>query len=209
MPFFQNVPVNTAKDWADEVKLFCKDRLKITNHKFMKQDNMKRCVIETDQPLTKINQTNIKKVSMVVKKKPRILEKEIRVVKQEPMIVKQEPSIVKQEPMIVKQEPRLVKQEPRFAKWEQRPIDLSVLTPMHLPYVHETPIDLSTTRLTSTPETALDLSTSGPSAMHLPSVHEAAIDLSTTGLTSIHTPSTPEVAMDLSTGPIDLSTFSH
>ena len=199
MPFFQNVPVNTAKDWADEVKLFCEDRLKITNHKFMKQDNMKRCVIETDQPLTKINQTKIKKVSMVVKKKPRIVEKK--------------PSIVKQEPMIVKQEPRLVKQEPRFAKqqpkWEQRPIDLSVLTPMHLPYVHETPIDLSTTRLTSTPETALDLSTSGPSAMHLPSVHEAAIDLSTTGLTSIHTPSTPEVAMDLSTGPIDLSTFSH
>ena len=207
MPFLQNVPVNTAKDWADEVKLFCKDRLKITNHKFMKQDNMKRCVIETDQ-LTKIDQTNIKKVSMFVKKKPRIVEKK-RIVKQEPRIVKQEPSIVKQEPMIVKQEPRLVKQEPRFAKWEQRPIDLSVLTPMHLPYVHETPIDLSTTRLTSTPETALDLSTSGPSAMHLPSVHEAAIDLSTTGLTSIHMPSTPEVAMDLSTGPIDLSTFSH
>ena len=75
-------------------------------------------------------------------------------------------------------------------------------------------MDLSTTRLTrlhltSTPETALDLSTSGPSAMQLPSVHEAVIDLSTTGLTTIHMTSTPEVAMDLSTGPIDLSTFSH
>ena len=188
MPFFQNVPVNTAKDMADEVKLFCMDRLKMTNHKFMKIDNIKQCVIETDQPLTKIKQTNKRKGSMVVQKKPKI---------------------VKQEPRIVKQEPRIVKQKPKLEKWEQRPIDLSGLTPMHLPSVHETPIDLSTTGLTrihlpSTPETALDLSTSGPSAMHLPSVHEAAIDLSTTGLTS-----PPEVAMDLSIGPIDLSTFSH
>ena len=71
MPFFQNVPVNTAKDWADEVKLFCKDSLKLTNHKFMKQDNIKQCVIETDQPLTQIKQTNRKKGSMVVKRKPR------------------------------------------------------------------------------------------------------------------------------------------
>ena len=63
MPLFQNVPVNTAKDWADEVKLFCKDSLKLTNHKFMKQDNIKQCVIETDQPLTQIKQTNRKKGS--------------------------------------------------------------------------------------------------------------------------------------------------
>ena len=207
MLFFQNVPVNTAKDWADEVKLFCKDSLKLTKHKFMKQDNIKKCVIETDQPLTQINQTNRKKGSMVVKRKPRIVEKK-------PKIEKQEPRIVKQEPRIVKQEPRFAKQEPKLEVWEQRPIDLSVLTPQYFPSVHETPMDLTTTRLTrihspSTLETALDLSTSGPSAIHLPSVHEAAIDLSTTGLTTIHMPSTPEVAMDLSTGPIDLSTFSH
>ena len=97
MPLFQNVPVNTAKDWADEVKLFCKDSLKLTNHKFMKQDNIKQCVIETDQPLTQIKQTNRKKGSMVVKRKPRIVEKKPRIAKQEPRIVKQEPRIVKQE----------------------------------------------------------------------------------------------------------------
>ena len=45
---FQNVPVRTAKDWADEVKLFCQGKLKMTNFSFMKQDNTNHNIISTD-----------------------------------------------------------------------------------------------------------------------------------------------------------------
>ena len=44
---FQNVPVRTAKDWADEVKLFCQGKLKMTKYSFMKQDNTTHTIIST------------------------------------------------------------------------------------------------------------------------------------------------------------------
>ena len=40
MIFIQNVPVPMAKDWADEVKLFCEGKLKLTEFSFMKVDNI-------------------------------------------------------------------------------------------------------------------------------------------------------------------------
>ena len=48
--FFQNVPVHTAKDWADEVKLFCEGKLPMTNHSFIKQDNINQKVVASDGP---------------------------------------------------------------------------------------------------------------------------------------------------------------
>merc|ERR1719319_39510 len=41
----QNVPVNTAKDMADEVKLFCEGKLPLTGYSFLKQDNMTRTIV--------------------------------------------------------------------------------------------------------------------------------------------------------------------
>ena len=111
--FFQNVPVHTAKDWADEVKLFCEGKLPMTDYSFIKQDNISQCIVANDgfhsdsdyEPFPKIKRTNKEQEPMVVKQ-------EAMVVKQEPRLVKQEPGIVKQEPRIEKQEPIVVKQEP-------------------------------------------------------------------------------------------------
>ena len=121
--FFQNVPVHTAKDWADEVKLFCEGKLPMTDYSFIKQDNISQCIVANDgflsdtdfEPLPKIKRTN--------------KEQEPMDVKQEPMVVKQEPRIAKQEPLsssdwlnttknnasnggFLKQEPMIVKKEP-------------------------------------------------------------------------------------------------
>merc|ERR1711971_906965 len=43
----QNVPVNTAKDFADQVKLFCQGKLEMSNSEFLKQDNTTRTCINT------------------------------------------------------------------------------------------------------------------------------------------------------------------
>ena len=37
----QNVPVNTSKDWADEVVKFCKGEAKMSKYSYIKQDNIK------------------------------------------------------------------------------------------------------------------------------------------------------------------------
>ena len=44
----QNVPVNTAADWASEVVKFCRGQLEITPFVFMKQDNCKRRIVEKE-----------------------------------------------------------------------------------------------------------------------------------------------------------------
>jgi len=46
----QNVPVNTAKDWADEVVRFCEGRSEMTNFTFLKQDNISKSVVESFPP---------------------------------------------------------------------------------------------------------------------------------------------------------------
>lgn len=45
----QNVPVRTAQDMADEVKKFINGELKMTQYKFMKQDNTTQKVIEGEE----------------------------------------------------------------------------------------------------------------------------------------------------------------
>ena len=56
--YFQNVPVHTAQDWADEVKLFCEGKLEMTNYSFMKQDNMTKSIAECDNFLSpRVRQT--------------------------------------------------------------------------------------------------------------------------------------------------------
>ena len=41
----QTVPVNTARDWADEVVKFCQGKLELSREEFVKQDNMtQQCV---------------------------------------------------------------------------------------------------------------------------------------------------------------------
>ena len=48
--FFQNVPVPTAKDMADQVKLFCEGKLELTGFTFLKQDNISQKHIASDGP---------------------------------------------------------------------------------------------------------------------------------------------------------------
>merc|ERR1712112_118624 len=50
----QNVPVTTAKDMADEVKLFCEEKLPLTEYSFLKQDNIKQTIVLA----TKLGKTN-------------------------------------------------------------------------------------------------------------------------------------------------------
>jgi len=54
----QNVPVNTAKDWADEVKLFCEGKLPLTDYSFLKQDNMAQTIVTG----IKLGQQKIEKI---------------------------------------------------------------------------------------------------------------------------------------------------
>merc|ERR1719392_81475 len=46
----QNVPVNTAKDWADEVVKFCQGKAEMTRYTYMKQDNVNKQIVETFPP---------------------------------------------------------------------------------------------------------------------------------------------------------------
>lgn len=45
----QNVPVRTAQDMADEVRKFCEGELKMTQYKFMKQDNTSQKIIAVEE----------------------------------------------------------------------------------------------------------------------------------------------------------------
>jgi site-specific DNA-cytosine methylase len=45
----QNVPVRTAQDMADEVRKFCEGELKMTQYKFMKQDNTNQKIIAVEE----------------------------------------------------------------------------------------------------------------------------------------------------------------
>ena len=42
----QTVPVNTARDWADEVVKFCRGELELSEEVFVKQDNMTQQIIQ-------------------------------------------------------------------------------------------------------------------------------------------------------------------
>ena len=42
--------MHTAKDMADQVKLFCEGKLPLTDYTFLKQDNISQKVIASDGP---------------------------------------------------------------------------------------------------------------------------------------------------------------
>ena len=42
----QNVPVNTAKDWADEVVRFCRGEAEMSSYTYLKQDNITQSIVE-------------------------------------------------------------------------------------------------------------------------------------------------------------------
>ena len=76
--------MDTAKDWADEVKSFCEGKLKMTNYSFMKQDNIKRRIVQTDgRSLDNVNATptnqlrNMKLESVRVKQEPFEIKQEV------------------------------------------------------------------------------------------------------------------------------------
>ena len=46
----QNVPVNTAHDWAEEVVKFCRGEAKMSNFTFLKQDNVTQQIVESLPP---------------------------------------------------------------------------------------------------------------------------------------------------------------
>ena len=45
----QNVPVNTARDWADEVIAYCRGEANMTNLTFLKQNNIDQTIVETSE----------------------------------------------------------------------------------------------------------------------------------------------------------------
>ena len=56
----QTVPVNTAKDWADEVVKFCRGELEMSQEDFVKQDNMTQQIIQMgeNKQSFKVRRTN-------------------------------------------------------------------------------------------------------------------------------------------------------
>ena len=46
----QNVPVNTAKDWAKEVVRFCRNEAEMTNYTFLRQDNTRQTITDSVPP---------------------------------------------------------------------------------------------------------------------------------------------------------------
>ena len=50
----QTVPVNTARDWTEEVLKFCNGELKMSNVDYIKQDNTNQTIEFGDEKLVQI-----------------------------------------------------------------------------------------------------------------------------------------------------------
>ena len=60
--------MDTARDWADEVKSFCEGKLKMSKYSFMKQDNVKQKIVAKDErSLSCIMVTNPNQLHDIVK----------------------------------------------------------------------------------------------------------------------------------------------
>ena len=46
----QNVPVNTAQDWAEEVVRFCRGEAEMSSYTYLKQDNITQSIVENFPP---------------------------------------------------------------------------------------------------------------------------------------------------------------
>jgi len=73
----QNVPVNTAKDWADEVVKFCQGKAEMTNYSFMKQDNVTQNLVETYPPQAPEERLAHKRKSVQMKMERKQLKLEV------------------------------------------------------------------------------------------------------------------------------------
>ena len=78
----QNVPVNTARDWADEVVKFCRGEANMTNLSFLKQNNIDQSIVETSEhsPQHMENQNKRKAcaINKVMKKLKTELKEEVK-----------------------------------------------------------------------------------------------------------------------------------
>merc|ERR1719233_2854108 len=73
----QNVPVNTAKDWADEVVKFCQGKAEMTNFSFMRQDNVTQNLVETFPPLAPEERLAHKRKAVQMKIERKQLKQEV------------------------------------------------------------------------------------------------------------------------------------
>jgi len=91
----QNVPVNTAKDWADEVVKFCQGKAEMTRYTFMKQDNVNKQIVETFPPQAHEERLALKRKAVQVKWEKKMIKSEVgfnvdALLKQEELSIKQE-----------------------------------------------------------------------------------------------------------------------
>ena len=91
----QNVPVNTAKDWADEVVKFCQGKAEMTNYNFIKQDNVTQNIVETYPPQAPEERQALKRKAIQMKIERKQLKQEAewnvdKIFKQEEFGIKQE-----------------------------------------------------------------------------------------------------------------------
>ena len=60
----QNVPVNTAQDWAEEVVRFCRGEAEMSSYTYLKQDNIKLWNFSTS---TGVNHQHSENLGTIIK----------------------------------------------------------------------------------------------------------------------------------------------
>ena len=66
----ENVPVNTAAAWAEQVVNFCRGELQLTQHQFLKQDNLMQKMVSMEGTI------NVKHVNIMQKEKIKIKQED-------------------------------------------------------------------------------------------------------------------------------------
>ena len=74
----QNVPVNTAQDWADEVVKFCRGEANMTNLTFLKQNNIDQSIVETSEHSPQDMEIQRKRKASAINKVKKKLKTEIK-----------------------------------------------------------------------------------------------------------------------------------
>ena len=74
----QNVPVNTAKDWADEVVKFCRGEANMTSLSFLKQNNIDQSIVETSEHSPQLMEIRKKRKASSINKVVRKLKTELK-----------------------------------------------------------------------------------------------------------------------------------
>ena len=74
----QNVPVNTAKDWADEVVKFCRGEANMTSLSFLKQNNIDQSIVETSEHSPQHMEIRMKRKASAINKVMKKLKTELK-----------------------------------------------------------------------------------------------------------------------------------